>query len=165
MSKKNFLIIIGFIVAAIVLAGGLFIYRQLLPKPKINSIIPSPIKESEVFDSQYAVITGQIINLDDNMITVRNSKGVNGSFALSPSLIIYPLLQNGFVSSSPTSDLQKIPINQDVSLSLRVENGRFLVENIAALGQPETPASSSAKIIIASPPVYIPPKTANESNK
>src|SRR5438270_116011 len=126
---KSLWIIITLIAMVISFSAGFWAAQTKHP----NS--PPISNASSLFNTQTASLQGQIIAVNGQTLTVRNSKNNTGQLILAKGFSIssYP---KGVPKTS--SDIKDIELNKDVMIVLTSENGEFRITNINYLLAPLT---------------------------
>lgn len=145
MDKKLILIIV---LTVILLSLGAFLVIKkgdFLPVSTSSKASPTPLS-TIIFDSQSAMLTGQITKVEGQQLTVQKA-GQEAQFPIASNAKIYTYYTN---SPQPliSSDLKDIKLGQTAQLNLVFRNGRFEVNAInynSAATKPRT-ATSSANI-------------------
>lgn len=156
-SNKLFFIIIAVLVVVLVVAG-LYVSGRLLPGSvsQVTSIVPAGV--NSFFDSQNAMVNGEITKVTGDTITVKNKNGASRDFKVSKTALITTAQQNsgaGAMPATPSSDLKNIQIGKQAMISFTMNNGEFEVNSIfPAL---ELPAGSPPPLPSFKPLGSIPP--------
>lgn len=116
------------VVACIIFFSAWLGYQ--LGQSGINSLTLKPSSPiSEFFTSQTNMINGRILKRDGGNLTVKNDKNITGTVVLSKNVVISKFNSKTF-QSSPSSDLNTIEFDKQVSLTLKPVNGQMQVISI-----------------------------------
>lgn len=128
------------------LGGYYFASTRVIPTPPKASVTLS----NPIFDQQTAVVQAKITQRKDSSIIIENSKKATGELALSKGVVIYKLSPDKTIST-PNTNPESIPLNQEVLIQLELKNDHYEVIAISDIPNPVPPpikinASQSAKL-------------------
>lgn len=87
-----------------------------------------PGNNTSLFDFQTAIFTGKITKIDGKKIWLENKYGVKGEAMISANVTITDVSAGGI--ATPSGDLNKIKLNDDVSINFQVVNGQYEATSI-----------------------------------
>lgn len=135
------LIAVGCLVIGFVLGRSNLFNLQSPAAPNITNIPQKPdpnlIKTSPLFTTQSAFIIGKVTKVESNKLTIENYNKQSESFKMAENFQVITTSHNGRTASH-SADLTSIPLNQEASILLQVDQGEYKVVNVS-YNQPSPP--------------------------
>ena len=111
-----------------------------MSKPKQTTApIPTPTLANAFFDAQLATIQGEIIEIKNSTILIKNGTGQLKNFPISPKAVVFQLIP-GTTQATPSADLKNIETGKKVLIQLELTNNEYQVLTITYLPPLVTPS-------------------------
>lgn len=146
--SNNLVIILGIIALIIVLSLGGFYLGRVTVKEQMPMPVQTPpasiteiLKADPFFDTQTAVIKGEVVDVKGPILVAENNQGQIREFSISPELKIF---WYNFITNQSTSsaDLKMLEFKKEAGISLKLVNGQYQVTSISYKSLIATPAAS-----------------------
>ena len=127
-SNKRYISIIAVLVLVLISLSALVLNRGKLNLNNLQTPKPPSNANSELFDSQTANLTGKIINVSGNKLTLENHAGVKGEFLLAQNFLVSDL--SGRSLPPAKTEVEKIQLNKEAMIALSVVDKEYRVISI-----------------------------------
>lgn len=149
---NTFSLLFGLIGIIIGLLIGLGAARLLPQKSNDNSMVSEANKKTEngIFTSESATLSGKVIQIDENSITVQKGSETAKFDLNKPIFISKPSTLAR--AASPSGDIKTVPLNEFATLNLQKIAGKYKVTTISLLPAVGSPAPIPSNFPLTSPP-------------
>lgn len=150
---KLTIIILSLVLLSMLTAAGVWYFTANRPSQPTNS---PEIKNTNIFNSINATITGQVTGINNKVIRIKNSQDISGDFVLSDNFTLTNSNLSA-VDSPAIPTAAEIKTNEDVIVSLiwnkdhlEVTNITYPLQSVDYPVPPPTNEISTPRILTAS---------------
>lgn len=126
------------LVTLIPLAGlsGFYLGSANLFKPTAtnlsnqNSVRDATLPKNNVFNRYMASVNGQISQIQDNTLTIKNDRGETTRLLASPKLVVIKPLSSNPKISSAAGGIKSIELQKSANISAELTDGEFQITTI-----------------------------------
>jgi hypothetical protein len=138
--NKPFPLFLVLFLLIIALAAGFFLGKKGVGQKSSSTEMP---KNESIYNSQTATIYGKVTKLSGKKVTIQNNLNKQtGEFEVAESITITKVSSKQPLNATPSSDLNKIELNKDASITLDLREGKYMVTAIYITGDmPAIPAN------------------------